>query len=180
MKKSSAFLIILAVLLVAVVLAFLFKDTGDENRLLVGEPAPSFRGITMQGQALQLKDLKGDYILLDFWGSWCAPCRREHPELVAFKQEIDNKPLKSGAQLQFVSVAIERDSAAWLEAIEKDKLDWPLHIMEKTSNLEEPTTPIAVTFQIRELPSRYLINAEGIIVGVNQSVEGLKRFFRNK
>jgi thiol-disulfide isomerase/thioredoxin len=105
--------------------------------LVFGEDAPSFTTADINGQNISLSDYRGYYLLLDFWGSWCAPCRRENPILAMMYDKYKDRKFKSASGIKFLSVALEQDRESALKAIEKDGLVWPGHIVE-TQMLKSP------------------------------------------
>lgn len=124
------------------------------------EAAKNFTAIRADGQSFTLNDLQGGYVLLDFWGSWCGPCRQESPALVRLNKLTENK-------LTIVSVAIERDSSAWARAREKDNRSWPYQVMDKTSSLKFLGGEVATLYGVNQVPTNFLIDPAGIVVGVN-------------
>lgn len=128
-----------------------------QPRFIAGERAPDFTVTLADGQTTRLSDLQGKYVLLQFWGSWCGPCRAENPELTAIYR-------KFGSQgFEILSVAIEQSPQAWKRAIERDELTWRYHTME-SADFGGPVTKL---FNIKAIPATFLINPDGVIMGVN-------------
>ena len=128
-----------------------------------GKPAPEFEATLIDNSAFKLSDLRGKYVLLDFWGSWCPPCRRDNPNLVALYNQYNNKGL------EIVSVALEKNDRTVQRAIDKDGLRWKYHII-RTARLVA-TDPLALKYSVTDLPTKFLIDPKGNIVGVNLSKE---------
>ena len=104
----------------------------------------------------------GKVTLIDFWASWCGPCRQENPNVVALYNEFHKKGLS------IISVSLDEDAAEWKEAIAKDKLTW-VHV----SNLKEMKDPIALQYGVTQIPTTFLLDATGKIVAVDLRGEGL-------
>lgn len=121
------------------------------------ELAPDFTTTLLDGSSFSLSDLQGQYVLLDFWGSWCGPCRRENPRLVELYEEHGDR------SFSIVSVAIERHEASMRSAIQKDALNWKHHIPQ----LQRFDSPVPILYGVKEIPTTYLIDPEGKIIGVN-------------
>jgi len=86
----------------------------------MGKMAPDFSSELIDGTPFQLSDLKGKYVLLDFWGSWCAPCRRDSPNLVKLHNEFNDATFNNAQGFEIVSVALEKDNRRWKKASIKD------------------------------------------------------------
>ena len=119
----------------------------------VGSMAPDFSAPSPDGKTISLKESIGKVTIIDFWASWCAPCRAENPNVVALYNELHAKGLN------IIGVSLDKDAAKWKEAIVKDKLSW-----NQISNLKEFNDPIAVTYGIQQIPSTFVLDASGKIV----------------
>ncbi|MEZ4949410.1 MAG: TlpA disulfide reductase family protein [Saprospiraceae bacterium] len=138
---------------------------------ITGEKAPNFTTQLIDGSTFELADQKGSFVLLDFWGSWCGPCRRENPGLVRFYNQYKDADLGNGKGLQLLSIAIEKDENRWKQAIQADGLNWKFH----TSDLNYFDNKIAKLYGVREIPTKFLLNPEGEIIAVNQTFEQMAK-----
>jgi thiol-disulfide isomerase/thioredoxin len=138
--------------------------------LVQGAVAPPVEGELLDGSFFRLSDLEGRYVLIDFWGSWCPPCRAANPDLVSLHREFHDQGF------DIVSVGVEKSTDNWRAAIEQDGLNWRYHLLDRVNNLRFFDSPLAAAYGVRQLPTSYLINPKGRIVGVNLSyVETHKR-----
>lgn len=121
----------------------------------VGSPAPNFSAPTPTGETMSLKDAMGKYTIIDFWASWCKPCRMENPNVV----NVYNKYHSKG--LNIISVSLDKAEAKdkWLQAIKDDKMDW-FHV----SNLQFWQDPIAQQYNVRSIPATFLLDENGMII----------------
>ena len=124
----------------------------------VGGTAPDFEAPTPTGEMLSLKETMGKYTIIDFWASWCRPCRAENPNVVSVYNKYHDKGLN------IISVSLDRagQKDRWIQAIEDDKMDW-YHV----SNLKFWQDPIAKAYQVRSIPATFLIDENGTIVAKN-------------
>lgn len=152
---------------------FYFKPTYKENDFV-----PNFSAKTLKGEIFNLADVKGDYVFIDFWGSWCGPCRRANPQLRAVYQKYKNTEFKEAKSFQMVSIGIEKSKSAWLQAIKNDQLDWPFHILDLSESLRFFDAPIASLYKIKEVPSTYLIGPDGKILARNVDLLMLDSFLK--
>ena len=122
----------------------------------IGEIAPNFEGPSPTGEVLNLSDLRGKVTIIEFWASWCRPCRVENPNLVRLYKEMHPKGL------EIVGVSLDRTKASWLRAIDDDGLIW-----NHVSNLKFWQDPIAKLYNIRAIPASFIIDQEGRIIDKN-------------
>src|SRR5690606_10619291 len=120
--------------------------------------APDFSGPDPDGNIISLKDVMGKVTLIDFWASWCRPCRIENPNVV----RVYNQYKDQGFTVVSVSLDREGQRAQWLKAIDDDKMDWH-HI----SSLKFWQEPIAQQYGITSIPMTYLLDETGKIVASN-------------
>lgn len=125
-----------------------------QNFLAPGKPAPNFTQNDVNGKPISLSDLKGKVVLIDFWASWCGPCRKENPNVVALYNKYKDKGFT------VLSVSLDKDKASWLAAIEKDKLSWPYHV----SDLKYWSNEAAKLYQVSGIPFTVLVDSNGKII----------------
>jgi peroxiredoxin len=131
----------------------------------IGSMAPDFSAPSPDGKMISLKESMGKVTLIDFWASWCGPCRQENPNVVAMYNELHEK----GLNIIGVSLDKEGDSQKWKDAIAKDGLTWN-HI----SNLKHWKEPIAEQYNVKSIPATFLLDASGKIVAKDLRGEELK------
>lgn len=130
----------------------------------IGAVAPLFTSPDTAGLDISLKDLRGKYVLLDFWASWCVPCREENPNVVkAYEQFKDKNFTVLGVSLDQPN---KRD--AWIKAIKDDGLVW-----QQVSDLKYWKNEVAQQYSIRSIPQNFLIDPEGKIIAANLRGEDL-------
>lgn len=124
-----------------------------ESKLSVGSEAPDFELYTPDSTLVKLSSLKGKYVLIDFWASWCAPCRKNNPKLVAlYKKYKDSK-------FTILGVSLDREKDSWKNAIAKDKLVWT-----QVSDLLYWESPVVKLYNVQEIPYAVLIDKDGKIL----------------
>ena len=124
------------------------------DKFAPGKPAPDFEEKKIDGTTMKLSDLKGKVVLIDFWASWCGPCRRENPAVVA----LYNKYKDDGFTI--ISVSLDKDKAKWMAAIEKDGLIWPNHV----SDLKFWQAKVARLYGVGSIPYTVLVDKDGNII----------------
>ncbi|MEN8121362.1 MAG: TlpA disulfide reductase family protein [Bacteroidota bacterium] len=128
----------------------------------IGQKAPDFELPSQNGEMLRLSSFEGKYVLLDFWASWCAPCRVANRELLELYDSFKDK------NFEIVAISIDEDKSAWLKAIEKDGSKWT-HL----SDLKGWNTETAKTYGVRAVPQNFLLDTNGIILRKNMSTVDL-------
>lgn len=134
---------------------------------ITGEKAFEFTGQLPDGTPFALSGLKGKYVLLDFWGSWCGPCRQSNPQLASLYSKFNKQSFKDADGFEIVSVALERSAANWTNAIQTDQMIWPYHIMESGS-FDSPTVK---AYGVKQIPTKFLINPDGVMMAVDPTFE---------
>ena len=122
-----------------------------------GIPAPEIALPNPEGKTVRLSDLKGKYVLIDFWASWCGPCRKENPNVVRLYKQYKNK------DFTILSVSLDDNKAKWEAAILQDGLVWPYHV----SDLQGWNTPLTQTYGFNAIPHTVLVDPQGKIVARN-------------
>jgi thiol-disulfide isomerase/thioredoxin len=133
------------------------------NRFAPGKPVIDFEEMKVDGTPMKLSDLKGQVVLLDFWASWCGPCRKENPNVVNLYN------MYKGDGFTVMSVSLDTKKANWLKAIEQDNLTWPNHV----SDLNGWSSAAAKLYGVSGIPFTVLIDQEGNIVQTNLRGEAL-------
>lgn len=137
-----------------------------QEKLAIGRMAPDFTAPDTSGNNVSLSSFRGKYVLLDFWASWCHPCRDENPVLV----KAYNKFQPKGFEILGVSLDQQTKKEAWLKAIHDDHLKWM-----QVSDLKYWKSEIAALYAIRAIPQNFLIDPQGKIIAKNLRGEALEK-----
>jgi peroxiredoxin len=130
---------------------------------MIGVKAPDFTQTDTSGTAITLSSLQGQYVMIDFWASWCKPCRAQNPTLLRlFKKYKDNG-------FTILGVSLDGKKEAWTKAIRDDKLEW-LHV----SDLKSWKNAVAQQYNISSVPQNYLLDSQGVIIGINLDEQDLE------
>lgn len=130
----------------------------------VGKRAPSITQFDLEGMPYSLSDLRGKYVLVEFWASWCPVCRRENPNLVAVYKEFSSK------NFDILGVSFDKEFGPWKKAVEDDKLTWK-HI----SDLQGWNSYAGQVYGVKAIPQNILVDPNGIIVARNLHGDELRR-----
>lgn len=135
------------------------KKIGTE----IGDIAPELAFKNPNGKKIKLSSLKGKYVLIDFWASWCGPCRKENPNLVKAYKKYHKATFKKGKGFEIYSVSLDNNTDKWKAAIQRDNLFWKYHV----SDLKGWYSEAAKTYGVNSIPQSFLIGPKGKIIAKN-------------
>lgn len=133
---------------------------------IIGSEAPDFELTDPNGKVIKLSDLRGKVVLIDFWASWCGPCRRENPNIVEAYGKYNKKKFATAKGFEIFSVSLDRSSDAWKSAVLQDNLKWPNHALDQGGLVSK-------LYQVTSIPSGFLIDGNGKIVAKGNQLRGL-------
>jgi len=130
----------------------------------IGKPAPLFTQTDIDGKPVSLDSFKGQYVLVDFWASWCGPCRAENPNVVKTYKEYHPKGFT------ILGISLDNKKDKWLEAIKKDQLEWT-----QVSDLKGWQNNVAELYGVQAIPTNFLLDKEGKIIAKGLRGEDLEK-----
>lgn len=136
------------------------KRKAAELAIQIGKEAPNFTLTDIEGNEVSLKDFNGKYVFLDFWASWCRPCREESPNMVKAYQQY------GGDDFEIVGVSLDKTKEPWLKAVEEDNITWV--------QLHDPEGDVANEYGVQSIPFSLLLDKEGVIIEKNLRGEALQ------
>lgn len=143
------------------------QNTGSGPK--IGSIAPDFTLNALDGKPVSLKEFRGKYLLVDFWASWCPPCRAENPNVVLAYERFRNK------NFTILGVSLDKDKSKWQEAVTKDRLTWT-HV----SDLQGWESAVAASYGVQSIPANFLIDPTGKIIAVNLRGDDLEKVLASK
>lgn len=167
-------------MLVGVVVLFIGRYFYFKPKFINGEAVPNFEATLINGEKMALSDLRGKYVLVDFWGSWCGPCRIQNPHLVQLYDKYHQAEFQQAKGFEIISIGVEQNEERWKNAISKDNLKWKYHILDLTNSMKFFDSELAQLFGVKQIPSTYLLNEKGVIIGVNLSPDALDQLLAKK
>ena len=148
----------------------------QEIGLKIGDIAPELAYNNPNEEELKLSALKGKLVLIDFWASWCGPCRKENPNIVDAYKKYKKANFKNGKGFEIFSLSLDKTYEAWVKAINQDELFWEYHV----SDLGYWQSAGSQKYGIRTIPSNVLIDGNGIIIAHNLKGPALHRFLEDQ
>lgn len=137
------------------------------QKLQIGSIAPDFSLPDPGGKLIHLSDFRGKYLFLDFWGSWCLPCRKENPELVKIYNQFKDH------NFEILGIAFDKKKDKWIDAIESDGLEWP-----QVSDLKYFDSEMIGLYYIENVPATMLLDPEGKIIAINVHANELEKLLK--
>ncbi len=167
-------------LITLIIFSFAKQSVNAQNAISeginVGYKAPDIVLPNLNDSIIKLSGLKGYYVLIDFWASWCGPCRRMNPVMVDLYNTYKAKQFENAKGFIVYSVSLDYNKPAWKKAIINDNLNWPYHV----ADLKGWDNAAAIKYKVDAIPTNVLIDQNGIILGRGLSEEKIKSILNSK
>ncbi|MBL1409885.1 TlpA disulfide reductase family protein [Sphingobacterium faecale] len=145
------------------------EEVAKLRKLAIGQPAPEIIAYTPNNKTVKLSDFRGQYVLVDFWASWCVPCRKENPNIVRLYNSYKDK------NFTVLGVSLDNNPGSWMRAVEEDKLEWT-----NISDLKAWSSDLVLDYRIKAIPASVIVDPSGIIIGKNLRGKDLEVFLKQK
>jgi thiol-disulfide isomerase/thioredoxin len=149
-------------------IAIAIYASGQNVGTEIGDIAPDIKLPTPEGDSISLYSLRGKVVLIDFWASWCGPCRKENPHVVEAYNEYKDKSFSVGEKFTVYGVSLDKSKDSWVKGIADDGLVWT-----NVSDLAHWNCAPAKEYKVRGIPANFLIDGNGVILAKNLRGEKL-------